>query len=154
VRAAAPVDYSFYHLQRAPLDRALPRLLQRVADGGLRAVVMAGSRERIEHLNGVLWTFDAGSFLAHGAAGDGAPEEQPIFLTGNEENPNGATVLVLVDGADPAFKDTFDRCLDMFDGNDAAAVSAARARWTAAKDAGHTVTYWKQTETGGWQEAG
>ncbi len=148
------VAYSFYHLQRAPLDEALPRLLRRVAGSGLRAVVMAGSRERIEHLNGVLWTFDAGSFLAHGAAGDGAPEEQPIFLTEHEENPNGATVLVLVDGADPAFKGDFDRCLDMFDGHDGEAVAAARARWTAAKDAGHDVTYWKQTEAGGWQEAG
>ena len=147
-------EYSFYHLQRAPLDRALPRLLQRVADSGLRAVLMAGSRERIEHLNTVLWTYDQDSFLAHGAAGDGAPEEQPIFLTEHEENPNGATVLVMVDGADPAFKGDFDRCLDMFDGHDAEAVAAARARWSAAKDAGHAVTYWKQTDAGGWQKAG
>jgi DNA polymerase-3 subunit chi len=152
--AAAVVEYSFYHLQRAPLDRALPRLLQRVAENGLRAVVMAGSRERVEHLNGILWTFDAGSFLAHGAAGDGAPADQPIFLTADEENPNGATVLVLVDGADPAFKGDFERCLDMFDGHDAEALAAARSRWTAAKDAGGEVTYWKQTDSGGWQKAG
>ena len=30
-------------------------------------------------------------------------------------------------------------------------VAAARQRWTAAKDAGHTLTYWRQTERG-WEK--
>ena len=39
----------------------------------------------------------------------------------------------------------------MFDGNDADAVEAARERWRRAKAAGHTLTYWQQTETG-WEK--
>jgi DNA polymerase-3 subunit chi len=39
----------------------------------------------------------------------------------------------------------------MFDGNDEAALAAARARWKAAKEAGHTLTYWQQTEKG-WEK--
>jgi DNA polymerase-3 subunit chi len=38
----------------------------------------------------------------------------------------------------------------MFDGNDPAAVAAARDRWRAAKAAGHALTYWQQTDRGGW----
>ena len=37
----------------------------------------------------------------------------------------------------------------MFDGNDEAAVAAARQRWREAKAAGHDLVYWQQTETAG-----
>ena len=118
----------------------------------MRAVVLAGSTERQEYLNSLLWTYDPDSFLAHGSAGDGNAAQQPIYLTTTEENPNGAKVLVLVDGGNVSFAGTFDRCLDIFDGGDPAAVSAARERWRSAKAAGFDVTYWQQSEQGRWEK--
>src|SRR4029079_1175645 len=125
-----------------PLERALPRLLAQASTRGYRIVVRAASAERIEHLNALLWTYDDASFLPHGSARDGNPASQPIWLTDQVENPNAATMHVVVDGfgADPADLASSDRCCDMFDGNDAAAVEAARERWRRAKDAGHTLT--------------
>lgn len=144
-------EVAFYHLTRKPLERALPELLEKVVERGLRAVVMTGSEERARTLNDNLWTWDKGSFLPHGAADDGDPSDHPVWLTPDEENPNSATVLVLVDGRDAPSKDGYDRCLDMFDGRDDDAVQAARDRFRAAKSAGHDVTYWKQNERGGWE---
>ena len=43
--------------------------------------------------------------------------------------------------------------LDMFDGKDAEAVDAARARWRTAQAAGNTVKYWKQDDAGRWEQA-
>lgn len=147
-------EVSFYHLQRMPLEQALPKLLERALERDMRALVVAGSKERVERLNDVLWTYEPGSFLPHGSLDDGAPERQPIFLTTEEENANGARLLFLVDGGgSPAFAGTFDRVLDLFDGNDPAAVEAARERWRQASAAGHQVTYWKQSETGRWEKA-
>ncbi len=147
-------EVGFYHLTRTPLERALPRLLEKVAGSARRAVVLTGSRERAEALNALLWTYDPGSFLPHGTARDGNPGEQPIWLTPQDENPNGATVLVLVDGMVSEQLATYERCLDLFDGNDPEAVAAARDRWRTAKQAGHTLTYWQQTDQGGWQARG
>ncbi|WP_374443582.1 DNA polymerase III subunit chi [Stella sp.] len=147
-------EIGFYHLTRTPLERALPRLLEKVAGSGRRAVVLTGSEERAEALNALLWTYDPGSFLPHGTARDGNPGEQPIWLTPQDENPNGATVLVLVDGMVSARLDAYERCLDLFDGNDPDAVAAARERWREAKQAGHALTYWQQTDQGGWQARG
>ena len=147
-------EIGFYHLTRTPLERALPRLLEKVAGSGRRAVVLTGSAERAEALNALLWTYDPGSFLPHGTARDGNPGEQPIWLTPQDENPNGATVLVLVDGMVSEQLATYERCLDLFDGNDPEAVAAARDRWRTAKQAGHTLTYWQQTDQGGWQARG
>ena len=146
-------EIGFYHLLSTPLERALPRLLERARAQDLRIVVRAGSPERVEHLNSLLWTYDEASFLAHGAARDGNAASQPIWLSHVEENPNAATVLVLVDGVEAADLAAFARCLDLFDGNDEAAVAAARRRWRQARDAGHTLTYWQQTETG-WEKKG
>lgn len=145
-------DHSFYHLQRQPLEAALPKLLERVRSAGLRAVVRAASDEQVQNLNKLLWTYDPGGFLPHGAKADGNPAEQPIFLTITDENPNEAKVLVLVDGADSEDVSGYDRCLYLFDGNDPEALGAARARWKRFRDSDIPAAYWQQSSEGGWQE--
>ncbi|MDA1099334.1 MAG: DNA polymerase III subunit chi [Proteobacteria bacterium] len=142
----------FYHLLHWPLEKALPKLLEKALERGHRAIVLAGSQERVEDLNNVLWTYDDRSWLPHGSSSDGLPGEQPIFLTIDDENPNGADVLVAVDGREPAVAGGFARIIDLFDGRDAAMVAAARQRWRRYLDQGLELTYWQQTETGGWEK--
>ncbi|MEQ8388261.1 MAG: DNA polymerase III subunit chi [Alphaproteobacteria bacterium] len=145
-------DIGFYHLLVSPLERALPRLLEKMLEAGGRAVILAGSEERVKFLNAHLWTYDPKSFLPHGAAEDGEAARQPIYLTTEDENPNTASVLFLLDGMNSDRLATYARCLDLFDGRDEAAVVAARERWRAATAAGHGLTYWRQTEGGGWEK--
>lgn len=140
----------FYHLTRRHLEQVLPELLEKTLQRGWKAVVKGGSEERIEALNGVLWSHGRASFLPHGTKADGFSDRQPVYLTTEDERPNSADVLFLVDGADQADASAYTRVCDLFDGNDDTAVDAARQRWKRAKDAGHTLTYWQQTETGGW----
>ena len=146
-------EIGFYHLLMTPLDRALPRLLERARAQGHRIVVRAASADRVEHLNAVLWTYDDSSFLPHGSARDGNAASQPVWLTNGDDNPNEATMLVLVDGAEPDDLTSYARVADLFDGSDPDAVEAARARWRHAKAAGHTLTYWQQTGAG-WEKKG
>ncbi len=149
----AGLQVGFYHLTRSSVEEALPRLLEKVLAAGHRVVVRVGGREQLELLDRALWTYRRDSFLPHGSRADGFAERQPIYLTTGLENPNAATVLVLVHGAPAEGIEDFARCLDMFDGNDPEAVAAARQRWRAARDAGHELVYWQQNERGGWQRA-
>ena len=144
-------EYGFYHLTRTPLEPALGRLLERVLASGQRAVVVASSPERVEALNRALWTFGRESFLPHGTREDGFAEEQPVFLTHEADYPNGATVLVLTDGAASSRLGEYERCLEVFDGRDPERVADARQRWTGYKALGHAVTYWQQGERG-WEK--
>jgi len=146
-------EIGFYHLLATPLERALPRLLERARAGGYRIIVRAASSERVEHLNAVLWTYDEASFLPHGSARDGNAANQPIWLSAEGENPNGAAMLVLVDGVEAEDLASFTRVADLFDGNDPAAVERARERWRRAAAAGHTLAYWQQGEAG-WEKKG
>jgi len=144
-------EIGFYHLLSMRLEQALPRLLERALRQGHRIIVRAASPERIEHLNAALWTYDEASFLPHGSARDGHAAAQPVWLTHLDENPNAASMLVLVDGSNAPDLAAFARCADLFDGNDGEAVAAARGRWRQAREAGHTLTYWQQTSSG-WEK--
>lgn len=144
-------EIRFYHLQRTTLESALPPMLQKTLERGRRVVVMAGSPERIEALDAHLWTFDDRGFLPHGSARDGHAGRQPVWLTTEDENPNGARVLFLADGAVSARVAEFDLCVELFDGNDPAAVEAARARWSEYRAAGHELAYWQQSADGKWE---
>lgn len=147
----AVTEFGFYHLTTATFDQAAPRLLERIVAGGQRVVVRVGSPERAAHLNALLWTYDPNGFLPHGAAEDGDPAEQPIWLTAEDENPNGAAVLVVTDGIAVESPAGLEKVLDFFDGGDEAAVLAARGRWQTYRAQGHALTYWQQDEAGRWQ---
>jgi DNA polymerase-3 subunit chi len=142
----------FYHLHRQPLERVLPTLLEKSLERGWRVVVQAASEERVEALDAHLWTFRDESFLPHGTARDAEAREQPIVFTVDDDNPNGATVRFLLDGAGvPAEAAAYQRIVLLFDGEDPDALAAARTRWSEAKAGGFDVTYWQPDEDGRWQ---
>jgi DNA polymerase IIIc chi subunit len=111
-----------------------------------------GALPRVEALDTALWTYRDDSFLPHGTASTGAPERQPVYLTSGEDNPNGAAVRFLVDGAEAGDLAGYERAVYLFDGRDVAAVARAREQWSAMKQAGHAVTYWQQNERGKWEK--
>ena len=142
----------FYHLERAPLERVLPELLEKTLERGWKAVVQASSAERLEALDTLLWTYRDGSFLPHGRAGEGEGERQPVYLTIESDNPNGADVRFFVDGAEGGELGGYLRAVFLFDGHDEEAVGRARAQWKAAQEADYDVTYWQQSEAGRWEK--
>ncbi len=145
------MDVAFYHLHANHLAKSLPRLLEKILSTGQRCVLVAGSQERVEALNSLLWTYAQGSFLPHGCAEDGYAEQQPIWLTTQFENPNDASVLVSTDGMGIKETPSILRYLDVFDGTDDASLRAARMRWKQHQARGDTLTYWQQDEAGQWQ---
>ena len=143
-------EVGFYHLTRTGPDAALPKLLGRTLAVGQRAAVVCGSDERVAALDTALWLCPDPDWLPHGTRATGNAELQPIWLATDDAAPNGARFLFLLDGMDTSRATTFERIFDLFDGRDEDAVAAARLRWTAARQAGHTLTYWQQTPRG-WE---
>ena len=149
----AVTEFRFHHLERRRVDQALPHLLERAYEAGQRIVVRAASDGAVAALNERLWTYDDASFLPHGAGGDGDPALHPIFLTTLAENPNNATMLVLLSGAERTLGDaTFEEIIFLFDGLDAQAVAEARALWKSLRDEGQTLSYWREGDDG-WERA-
>jgi DNA polymerase III subunit chi len=141
----------FYHLERSELERALPPLLEKCLQRGWRALVRGGSPERLDMLDETLWTYKDESFLPHGRDGAGA-ERHPVLLTTAGGNPNGASVLFLIDGAEAGDISGFERTCLVFDGRDQGALESARLRWKEAKEAGIVASYWRENAAGKWEK--
>ncbi len=145
----------FYHLERRSLDDVLPGLLEKTLERGWRAVVRADSSERADAIDSLLWTYNDQTFLAHAQSGDGDAKRQPVLITVEDENPNGANVLFCVGGSAPSSWGAVNgltRVVLMFDGRDEAMLGRARAAWKDAKAAGHDVTYWKESQSGKFEK--
>ncbi len=142
-------EVGFYHLTRSALAEALPQLLTRTLAAGQRALVLGCDDTALDALSTALWANE--NWLPHGTVNDGDPELQPIWLSTQPEPLNGARYLFLIEGRETDRITDYDRVFDLFDGNDSQAVDAARTRWKTALRAGHSMTYWQQTNTG-WQK--
>lgn len=139
----------FYHLEAQPLERVLPTLLEKTLERGWRAVVETSSRERASALDAMLWTYRDDAFLPHAVAGDETDRDQPVLITMDEGNANGANVRFFVDRAVPRSGDGYERIVYLFSGHDPDAVTEARTAWTSLK-AGNALTYWQQDDGGRW----
>jgi DNA polymerase-3 subunit chi len=141
----------FYHLTASPLERNLPEMLEKSLARGWRVILRCGSEPGLAQLDALLWTYRDDAFLPHGTAAAGHADRQPVYLTLGAENPNGATVLMLVDGAraTPQEMAGFMRTCLIFDGADPRALEAARDDWRAVRTAGLTAVYWS-LEGGRW----
>ncbi|MES2728753.1 MAG: DNA polymerase III subunit chi [Pseudomonadota bacterium] len=146
-------DIRFYHLQSKTLDQALPDLLVKALAGGKRIVIRTPNHAETQRLSAHLWVCRRDDILPHGTKDDGLAQYQPIWITDQNENPNRADMLVVTQGV-AAPTDGFSLICDMFDGQVDAEVTGARTRFKSARDAGHTVTYWQQKPTGGWEQKG
>lgn len=144
----------FYHLTRDPVEITLTKLAGLAMGQGWNVLVRAQARERIDWLDQKLWVMGGDdSFLPHGMAGGTQDSDQPILLTTNVENANGAVYLMSLDGAEISAAEilTAERGVILFDGHDPDAVAHARTQWKTLTDAGCSAEYWSE-ESGRWEK--
>lgn len=143
----------FYHLQNMTVENVLPPLLEKSLERGWRVVVQSTSEERADALDAHLWTYRDDSFLPHATWRVNDAADQPIVLAIAEDNPNGANVRFLIDGAAlPQDGQGYERMVLLFNGDDPDALALARSAWTDCKARGFDVTYWQADERGRWQK--
>ena len=80
------MEISFYHLTLQPLNVALPKLLAKVLEANMKAVVKVPGAVQMDVLDQAIWTFDKTSFLPHDTEKGDNKEDQPIYITTGEEN--------------------------------------------------------------------
>lgn len=145
------MQVDFYHLTRAPLERVLPRIAERILAGSGRLLIVAEGEEVRSRLDQMLWTYAPESFLPHGIAGGEDDARQPVLIGGAADAPNGAENIALADGVwrDEAL--AFNRAFHFFTEE---RIVEARIAWkTLAGKEDVERRYWKQDEGGRWEQA-
>ncbi len=145
------MQVDFYHLTATPLDRALPKIAEKVVATGGRLLIVSASDDQRAALDRLLWTYTPESFLPHARAGGEGDADQPILIAPDVTPANGARHVAIVDGQwrDEALG--FDRAFHFFDDE---AIREARLAWKAlAERDGVERRYWKQDDAGRWEKA-
>lgn len=145
------MQVNFYHLTRTPLERALPRIAEKVLESGGRLLIVVEDAAMRGKLDQSLWAYRSESFLPHAQAGGPEDARQPVLIGAGVDAANGARNVALVDGMwrDEALD--FDRAFHFFDED---AIVEARIAWKALADREGVVrNYWKQDENGRWEKA-
>lgn len=151
-RAGALAEILFYHLTESKLEDALPPLLEKSVERGWKVTVQTADPARCDALDTHLWTYRDDSFLPHGTDVIEGAEGQPVLITSQDGNINGATVRFLVDGAQAPQALDYDRVVFVFDGHNQEQLEGARLQWKKLKTEGHKLTYWQQTNEGRWEK--
>ena len=145
----------FYHLEKMSLEKVLPVILQKAYSAGTKVLIKTDLAEQADALNALLWTYEPDSFLPHGCEKDGFIEKQPIFITHKDNfNPNGATLCVLTNDVPVCLDESFERVLYFFNGLNQESLEKAREQWKKVAEAGVEKFYWKQNESGKWENKG
>lgn len=141
----------FYHVTRGAVEDTLPKLLERALDAGSRVQVRSGDAARAEALDARLWLVPEDGFLPHGVAGGAHDALQPVLIDPGPRLAPGIDCLMVLDGAAVTADEVraLQRTFVIFDGQDDAAVSRARAQWTALTGAGLGAEYWSEA-SGRW----
>lgn len=147
------MQVTFYELIATSLEKTLPKILEKVYESNMKAVVRVESDDRLKSIDSAMWTYTTLGFLPHGSNAD--PKEfhqhQPIWLTTNNDNPIGATVLVITT-QEYATDNNYERLLDIYDGNDSVSVEKAKERMEEYEKTGNEIVVWKQTLKGAWEK--
>lgn len=117
-----------HNLQSDKRAGELARLIESLASAGHRLVVWVADEGRRKIFDDWLWTFDKGSFVPHTVWQSAMGEvEDPVVLSGDEGNPNRATVLVIGDDLPPEdWARSFDEVHDLIPPGDQ---GATRRTW-------------------------
>ena len=145
------MQVDFYQLGSRPVEQVLPRIAERLVEGGARLLVVSAEAGQLRTLDAALWAWKPEAFLPHAIAGTDDDEAQPILLAhAAAPAANGARNVALIDGAWREEALGFERAFHFFDGE---TVEAARAAWRGLTGReGVERRYWAQDDDGRWSQ--
>ncbi|MBR1735216.1 MAG: DNA polymerase III subunit chi [Alphaproteobacteria bacterium] len=145
------MEFNIYQTIAGNLVSSAVKLLEKTYISGKKGIFFSPITERMELVNKALWTFSTNSFIPHGDKKIGFEDQQPIYFTDNFVNPNGASVLVLVDTFDLLNKsyENFEKIILIFE--DVSKIDEVNELYRDLKADGKHVNYWKQSQKG-WEK--
>lgn len=117
-------------------NRIACRLADKAFRMGHRIYIHAGDAETARHLDQLLWTFSAGSFVPHTMNLESGDNDTPVYI-GHEQPPTGfEDVLISLSNEMPSFFSRFERVAEVVGASDIDK-QKARERYRYYRDRGY-----------------
>jgi DNA polymerase-3 subunit chi len=144
-------EISFYKISATPLERVLPKLLEKILEQDYKCLVKFENNQLMEEINSRLWSVGRKTFIPHGSTSDNFPEMQPVLLTTGEENLNSASILITIGMAEFSSKKDFDKVLHLFE-NTPEETEWANKLFNCCSESNDKINYYIQDESGNWSK--
>lgn len=149
------VDFYILPEQAGPAQSpviAACKLCDKAVSAGLRVYVHTADPVMADEIDGALWSFRQGGFIAHERHGAQALEVPvPPVLIGASEPPDSHHGVMVNLGLEvPECFSRFERVLEIVAG-DAQGRAKSRERYKFYRDRGYELKTYEQTEEGGWK---
>jgi DNA polymerase-3 subunit chi len=105
---------------------------------GHRIYILIHDHEDAQHLDRLLWTFSAGSFIPHGLGARPADADLPVLIGQDEPPAAHDDVLIQLTPQVPEFFSRFQRVAEVVDGSDGEK-TLARERFRFYRDRGYAL---------------
>ncbi|APG25895.1 MAG: DNA polymerase III subunit chi [Syntrophotalea acetylenica] len=130
----------FVKILRPEKARHICELVEGFYSLGKRVLVMVCDANQGVTLDRFMWTWKKGSFIPH-VYDNGAVDclDEPVIITVEERNPNGAKILIMCRGCSQQFVRQFDLAIDFAEAYDPQLLQSARRRFAAFREAGFEV---------------
>lgn len=116
------------------------RVLEKAYRQGHQVFVYCSHLSEAEHLDELLWTYKADSFVPHHLQGEG-PEPAPPIQIGYAEEPRGFhDILLNLASTVPAFYNRFKRVIEIVPAEDEQAKTQSRDHFRSYRQAGYSPT--------------
>lgn len=143
-------EISIYYPTQLLPEKVLAKVLEKVLEGGQKALVLADSLEKVGFLNTMLWTYHPSSFLPHGTKEEGWADRQPIWISDKEENLNGASVLVSMETIIPASWQNYEKFIMILSGSEEE--ETLKKSLEKGRRENDTLSVFHQESTGSWKK--
>ncbi len=127
----------FAKLEQPQKAQLLCRLAEEFFAAGKRVLVRVQDDNQAVALDRFMWTWSKGAFLPH-AFNNGSVDclDEPIVITVREENPNGASVVIMGQPCSTDFIGRFEMAIDFAEVYDKQLAEQSRQRFRGYRDAG------------------
>lgn len=127
----------FARLERQEKARLLCHLAEEHFTAGQRVLICVQDDNQAIALDRFMWTWDKGAFLPH-AFHNGSVDclEEPVVISVRENNPNGASVLIMGQPCSQEFIRRFELAVDFAEVYDKQLAEQARERFRSYRHAG------------------
>lgn len=127
----------FAKLEQPQKAHLLCRLAEENFAAGRRVLILVQDDNQAIALDRFMWTWDKGAFLPH-AFNNGSVDclDEPVVISVRENNPNGASVLIMGQPCSPDFISRFELAIDFAEVFDKKLADQSRKRFRGYRDAG------------------
>lgn len=129
------------------------KLCDKATSVGHKVYVHTADAAVTENLDGALWSFRQGSFIAHERHnGQSYEDPQPMVLIGSVEPPETHHgIMINLSTEVPTFFSRFERVLEIVDGEPSLRAKS-RERFKFYRDRGYELNTFEQNAEGGWTQ--